>query len=450
MYEKVFSSHKSSKSKFNIKRLMKGRSKKTLRSEIDRCKDLEQRDNYRRLIEQYGHKTLAETASIPLSSSKISQGVIRDNSLITNIVNSPKPLISPFVLKNSQQQNIPDDSLRELNNKPSVSTSTQQNGSSGGRSFSSSIPTVPSRTYERSEEGRRQRIESSHYMSPTFIDSIIKKNARLAQARKRIALENETKIRCHESRRAAENERLEELMRQKLSVSQEPVIADLTPEMDDAVDDALCLRPPGQLLVENFNIRITREDMNKLSGLQWLNDELINYYMELIVDRSKKTEGMPKCHAMNTFFYPKLSTQSYKSVRRWTKKVDIFSLDLVFYPIHLGVHWTLAVVDFRSKEINYYDSMGSPNAKCLHHLRQYLSEEHANKKGTPYDTSDWTLSSIDADIIPQQMNGSDCGVFACTFAEFISRDADLAFEQSDMPLIRRTMVWEILNGALRR
>lgn len=95
MYEKVFSSHKSSKSKFNIKRLMKGRSKKTLRSEIDRCKDLEQRDNYRRLIEQYGHKTLAETASIPLSSSKISQGVIRDNSLITNIVNSPKVIPTP-------------------------------------------------------------------------------------------------------------------------------------------------------------------------------------------------------------------------------------------------------------------------------------------------------------------------------------------------------------------
>ena len=54
-------------------------------------------------------------------------------------------------------------------------------------------------------------------------------HARTARERKRIALENETKIRCHESRKAAENERLEELMRLKLSVSKEPVIADLTP-----------------------------------------------------------------------------------------------------------------------------------------------------------------------------------------------------------------------------
>ena len=65
--------------------------------------------------------------------------------------------------------------------------------------------------------------------------------------------------------------------------------------------------------------------------------------MELIVERSNTRDKLPKAHAMNTFFYPKLSSQGYKSVRRWTKRVDIFSKDIVFYPIHLGVHWTLAV-----------------------------------------------------------------------------------------------------------
>ena len=52
--------------------------------------------------------------------------------------------------------------------------------------------------------------------------------------------------------------------------------------------------------------------------------------------------------------------------------------------------------------------------------------------------------------IPQQLNGSDCGVFACTFAEFLGRDAALSFQQNDMPLIRRTMVWEIAKGILTR
>ena len=31
--------------------------------------------------------------------------------------------------------------------------------------------------------------------------------------------------------------------------------------------------------------------------------------------------------------------------------------------------------------------------------------------------------------IPQQMNGSDCGMFACKFAEYITREAQINFTQ---------------------
>ena len=31
--------------------------------------------------------------------------------------------------------------------------------------------------------------------------------------------------------------------------------------------------------------------------------------------------------------------------------------------------------------------------------------------------------------IPQQMNGSDCGMFACKFAEYITREAEINFTQ---------------------
>jgi sentrin-specific protease 1 len=46
-------------------------------------------------------------------------------------------------------------------------------------------------------------------------------------------------------------------------------------------------------------------------------------------------------------------------------QVDIFSHDLIIVPVHLGVHWCLATIDFRNKAVKYYDSMGSPNNKCL-------------------------------------------------------------------------------------
>lgn len=60
------------------------------------------------------------------------------------------------------------------------------------------------------------------------------------------------------------------------------------------------------------------------------------------MERSQKP-NLPSVNAFNTFFYPKLRKSGYCAVRRWTKKTDIFSKDILLIPIHLGVHWCLSV-----------------------------------------------------------------------------------------------------------
>lgn len=50
--------------------------------------------------------------------------------------------------------------------------------------------------------------------------------------------------------------------------------------------------------------------------------------------------------------------------------------------------------------------------------------------------------------IPQQMNGSDCGMFSCKFAEYLSRNASITFTQEHMPYFRRRMVYEIVTQRL--
>lgn len=87
-----------------------------------------------------------------------------------------------------------------------------------------------------------------------------------------------------------------------------------------------------------------------LSGLNWLNDEVINFYMNMIIERGKNPKW-PKTYAFNTFFYVKLLNTGPQSLRRWTKKVDIFSHDIICVPIHLGMHWCMAIIDFRDKSI---------------------------------------------------------------------------------------------------
>ena len=80
-------------------------------------------------------------------------------------------------------------------------------------------------------------------------------------------------------------------------------------------------------------MNISRSDLATLEGLNWLNDEVINFYMELIKERSEQNEDLPRVHVMNTFFLGKLLQQGHSGVRRWTRKVDIFSYDVIPVPV---------------------------------------------------------------------------------------------------------------------
>lgn len=219
----------------------------------------------------------------------------------------------------------------------------------------------------------------------------------------------------------------------------------LTPEMEDVIDNAFKKAPPNEVLVSKFNTQITRHDISTLAGLNWLNDEVVNFYMNLLIERGKN-DNYPNVYAFNTFFYPKLIKTGFSSVRRWTRKVDLFSYDLLLVPIHLGVHWCMATIDIRNKSIRYFDSMLGDNNKCLESLYTYMKEEHQDKKSSPLDMTEWTVENVKD--IPQQMNGSDCGMFACMFAEYLSRDAPITFDQQHMPYFRRKMVYEIVKANL--
>ncbi|XP_043480079.1 sentrin-specific protease-like isoform X1 [Leptopilina heterotoma] len=228
-------------------------------------------------------------------------------------------------------------------------------------------------------------------------------------------------------------------------IPDEEPLPTLTDGMLHEVKNALAPRSSNDVLAEGFGLRITRKDIQTLAGLNWLNDEVINFYMNLLIERGNN-EKFPTVHAMNTFFYPKLLSTGHSSLKRWTRKIDIFAKDIVVVPIHLGIHWCMSIIDFRDKTIKYFDSMGSANPKCLVALRKYLEDESIDKKKKSYDTSDWKLDSVKD--IPQQMNGSDCGVFSCMFAEFICAKRNITFTQQDMPYFRNKMAYEILKGKL--
>ena len=137
---------------------------------------------------------------------------------------------------------------------------------------------------------------------------------------------------CKERRRAAPT--VEETVSQRfklldmrhpsarIEISEEDVLVELTPEMEGVITNALRKHPPNETLTEKFNIQITRRDIATLSGLNWLNDEVVNFYMNLLMERGKN-DNYTSVYAFNTFFYPKLIKMGFSGVKRWTKKVTI-------------------------------------------------------------------------------------------------------------------------------
>ena len=143
---------------------------------------------------------------------------------------------------------------------------------------------------------------------------------------------------------------------------------EMTSDMATVVRRAL--KSGGEVLIDAHKIQITVKDIDTLSGLNWLNDEIINFYMQMIVARADgNKENFRSVYTFSTFFYPRLMDVGYNGVKRWTKKVDLFSYSLILVPVHLGMHWCLATIDMDTQTITYYDSMGGNNKVYLYYFQ---------------------------------------------------------------------------------
>ncbi|XP_062175471.1 ubiquitin-like-specific protease ESD4 isoform X3 [Alnus glutinosa] len=140
-----------------------------------------------------------------------------------------------------------------------------------------------------------------------------------------------------------------------------------------------------QVLVthENSNIEITGEFLQCLRPGAWLNDEVINVYLELLKEReNREPQKFLKCHFFNTFFYKKLISgkngYDYKSVRRWTSQrklgYSLIECDKIFVPIHKEIHWCLAVINKKDEKFQYLDSLGGMDTQVLKVLDVHTSQ----------------------------------------------------------------------------
>ncbi|XVE65609.1 hypothetical protein DITRI_Ditri08aG0014100 [Diplodiscus trichospermus] len=236
-------------------------------------------------------------------------------------------------------------------------------------------------------------------------------------------------------------------------IPREPFIP-LTEEEMAEVSRALSKKNWKKILVshENSSIDIRGEVLQCLKPTAWLNDEVINIYLELLKEReNREPKKFLKCHFFNTFFYKKLvspeSGYNYRAVKRWTSQRKLgyflFDCDKIFVPIHKDIHWCLAVINKKEQKIQYLDSLRGRDAKVLNALAKYFVEEVKDKSGKDIDINSWEREYVED--LPVQENGFDCGMFMLKYIDFYSRGLSLCFGQEHMPYFRLRTAKEILR-----
>ena len=197
---------------------------------------------------------------------------------------------------------------------------------------------------------------------------------------------------------------------------------------------------------DDVDMEENSEELGSLKYLyspNWLRDENINAYMKLL------TENRHETFSFTSFFYPAFTYGGFDRVKNYHKKVNIWSLKKIFFPIHIVDHWFLVMFDGTClQSFDPYNDPGTPIEKnyeqhddILTNLRDtYLRPLFAKYK------KPWKDVQIKVSMppeIPCQENGYDCGVFLLTFAKYLVLGKEFDFTTNDMIFMRDSIRKEL-------
>ncbi|KAM0143411.1 hypothetical protein ACHAQE_008725 [Botrytis cinerea] len=234
--------------------------------------------------------------------------------------------------------------------------------------------------------------------------------------------------------------------------------------LDDKWEDNVC--EALDRARKNGNLPITQsqggtplhyKDFGTLLGRNsWLNDEIINTYIEWVVEAANefaKEEAkafgepvgkVPKFIAHNSFFYENLDKKGPSSTQRLMGRkkapgVSLLEVDTVFVPICRGSHWTVGVVRPMARTIEYFDSLQGSSKTFIKLMRGWLKFQ----LGADYKEDEWKTPNTGC---TRQMNGYDCGVFVCTNALCVALGVNTdCYNGTDMTTMRRNIAALLIN-----
>ena len=226
---------------------------------------------------------------------------------------------------------------------------------------------------------------------------------------------------------------------------------------------------------------ISHASLLTLKGNAFVDDNVINGYLKLLLQRHSSQPATPKVWIMKTYFYPMLKTRGHAGVREWFNESkcpgSILSYDLIIVPIHLPGHWACGILDLRQKgpaSTNTMEVIDSCHAPCTKHgtpnpdfehsfveiMTLFMEEECKSRAPDPITQTPMKWTNITGahlfntpsqywDRHPRQSkSGMHCALFLIKAAEARMKDCGLSYSDRQMPDYRRQLALELGNGTL--
>ena len=111
-----------------------------------------------------------------------------------------------------------------------------------------------------------------------------------------------------------------------------------------ALQKVLQSRSSTVVVIHKFAFPMTVEKLQCLRPNTWLNDEVINFYMQMIRVRNEQACAADplrrQFHFFSSFFMDRLlmpdKKYQFNNFKRWTKNFDVRDRDMIFYPVNTG------------------------------------------------------------------------------------------------------------------
>lgn len=198
----------------------------------------------------------------------------------------------------------------------------------------------------------------------------------------------------------------------------------------------MSLQAGNTLPVLTYNrIEITTEDMKCLRAREFLNDQIINFYMEFLRRSYLNEEQQRRVYVCDTFFMAAIENSDESRIQRWLKRINIMDRSHLLIPVMMNEHWFLMVLCHPKSIFDESRRQGQrPKIHIMDSMEFYDEEKKQQIINALYDfvraaaTIECNLSKeeignlkrrlpvVNATVF-QQTNAFDCGICMLENAE---------------------------------